>query len=69
MTDSVNRKANILFGFEVGKVFETNSINGRGWDGKYGGSDQPSGVYIYMIQVAFANGVTECYQGNVTMLR
>jgi len=51
------------------KVFETNSINGRGWDGKYGGSDQPTGVYIYMIQVAFGNGVTERYQGNVTLLR
>ena len=51
------------------EVFMTNSINGRGWDGKYGGDDQPTGVYIYMINVTFANGITERYQGNVTLLR
>ncbi len=51
------------------EVFETMSINGRGWDGKLGGDDQPVGVYIYMINVTFANGITERYQGNVTLLR
>ncbi|HEY9176236.1 MAG TPA: PKD domain-containing protein [Flavipsychrobacter sp.] len=51
------------------KVFETNALNGRGWDGKYGGDDQPIGVYIYLINVTFANGITERYQGNVTLLR
>lgn len=50
-------------------VFETNSTNGRGWDGMYGGEPQPIGVYIYQIQVSFANGTTERYQGNVTLLR
>lgn len=50
-------------------VFETNSLNGRGWDGKYGGDDQPTGVYIYTINVSFANGITERYQGNVTLIR
>src|SRR5690606_26339657 len=28
------------------KVFETKSNNGRGWDGKLNGEDQPTGVYI-----------------------
>lgn len=51
------------------KVFETNALNGRGWDGKYGGDDQPIGVYIYLINVTFGNGITERYQGNVTLLR
>lgn len=51
------------------EVFVTNSLNGRGWDGKYGGDDQPIGVYIYLINVTFANGITERYQGNVTLLR
>lgn len=50
-------------------VFETNTLNGRGWDGKYGGDDQPNGVYIYTIGVTFANGITERYQGNVTLVR
>ncbi|MBZ0100373.1 MAG: gliding motility-associated C-terminal domain-containing protein, partial [Taibaiella sp.] len=51
------------------EVFQANSINGRGWDGKYGGDDQPIGVYIYIINVTFTNGITERYQGNVTLLR
>lgn len=50
-------------------VFKTSVPDGRGWDGKYGGDDQPTGVYIYLIQVSFANGVSERYQGNVTLLR
>lgn len=51
------------------KVFETTSNNGRGWDGKLNGDDQPTGVYIYVIDVSFGNNVTERYQGNVTLLR
>lgn len=51
------------------QIFETNATNGRGWDGKYGGVEQPTGVYIYIIDVAFGNGYTERYQGNVTLVR
>ncbi|MCB9046430.1 MAG: gliding motility-associated C-terminal domain-containing protein [Chitinophagales bacterium] len=51
------------------QVFGTQTLNGRGWDGKYGGEDQPTGAYIYLIQVTFANGISERYQGNVTLLR
>lgn len=51
------------------KIFETTQTNGRGWDGKFNGVDQPSGVYIYLIKVAFRNGASESYQGNVTLLR
>lgn len=51
------------------QVFETNGLNGRGWDGMYGGEPQPTGVYIYTIDVTFGNGYTERYQGNVTLLR
>ena len=32
-------------------IFKTNSVDGRGWDGSYGGKKQPLGVYIYMIDV------------------
>lgn len=52
-----------------GKVFETSSINGRGWDGYFNGEAQPVGVYVYMIDVNFVNGETEHYEGNVTLLR
>jgi gliding motility-associated-like protein len=51
------------------KLFETKSINGRGWDGKFNEKDQPSGVYIYLISAEFENGDNEKYTGNVTLLR
>lgn len=50
-------------------IYETGSINGRGWDGKMNGADQPTGVYVYLIEADFANNTGERYQGNVTLLR
>ena len=51
------------------KVFESTNANGRGWDGRFNGKEQPVGVYIYMINVIYKNGRTEKYQGNITLLR
>jgi gliding motility-associated-like protein len=51
------------------KIFVTNSAEGRGWDGNFNGEPQPLGVYVYLVEVAFANGTRENYQGNVTLLR
>ena len=51
------------------KVFFTNSTNGRGWDGNMSGKAQPTGVYIYQINVTYRDGNTEKYTGNVTLLR
>ncbi len=50
-------------------IFATKAANGRGWDGRYKEVEQPTGVYVYSIQVTFANGITERYTGNVTLLR
>jgi gliding motility-associated-like protein len=50
-------------------IFTTNNTSGRGWDGKFNNDIQPDGVYIYVIDVSFADGVAEHYQGNVTLLR
>lgn len=50
-------------------IFETDATDGRGWDGKVNGEFQPTGVYVYLINVTFGNGTRENYQGNVTMLR
>jgi gliding motility-associated-like protein len=50
-------------------LFETTNTNGRGWDGKFNNIPQPEGVYIYLINVSFKNGVTEKFKGNVTLLR
>lgn len=51
------------------EIFSSTNINGRGWDGKFNGVDQPQGVYVYLIEVTFKNGVSEKRQGNVTLLR
>lgn len=50
-------------------VFETTDLNGRGWDGKFNGQDQPIGVYIYTIDIGFSVGRQEQYTGNVTIIR
>lgn len=50
-------------------LFESNNINGRGWDGKYHGTEQPVGVYVYQISASFEDGKSESYHGNVTLLR
>lgn len=50
-------------------VFETNRIDGKGWDGTYGGTNMPFGVYVYQVDVVFANDLPETYNGNVTLVR
>jgi gliding motility-associated-like protein len=50
-------------------IFTTDAIDGRGWDGKYNGKLQPMGVYVYVIEAEFINGVRKNYQGNVTLVR
>ncbi len=51
------------------KVFEGNGFDGRGWDGKLNDIAQPTGAYIYLIDVRFRNGAEEHFQGTVTLLR
>jgi gliding motility-associated-like protein len=51
------------------KVFQTKSIDGRGWDGRFNNKNQPEGVYIYDIQLQQQNGKAEHYTGNVTLIR
>lgn len=50
-------------------VFETTAIGGRGWDGRFNNKEQPLGVYVYLIDVAYSNGRPEQYKGNVTLIR
>ena len=50
-------------------VFTSNSLDGRGWDGRFNGSEQPQGVFVYIIDVTFKDGQKEHHQGNVTLLR
>lgn len=50
-------------------VFQTDNTNGRGWDGKFNGKDQPEGVYIYLIDAVINGMPEEKVKGNVTLLR
>lgn len=50
------------------KVFET-ANNGDGWDGRYGGKPQPSGVYVYVCQITLNNGGEVTKKGSVNLIR
>jgi gliding motility-associated-like protein len=50
-------------------VFQTTSLDGMGWDGKFNDVPQPSGVFVYIIEATFKDGQKEHHQGNVTLLR
>lgn len=51
------------------KIFETSKIDGRGWDGKFNGTLQAIGVYVYNIDVLFSNTIRKNFKGNVTLVR
>lgn len=40
-----------------------------GWDGRYFGLKQPTGVYIYTCEIDFIDGETIEYQGSMSLLR
>jgi len=52
-----------------GLIFQTASLDGRGWDGRFNGMPQPEGVFIYVIDAKFKDGQHEHHQGNLTLLR
>lgn len=51
------------------KIFETSSLEGRGWDGRYNGVPQPMGVFVYTIEAEFVNKLKKSIKGNVTLVR
>jgi gliding motility-associated-like protein len=50
------------------EVFSTKDIN-DGWDGTFNGKPMEIGAYNYIIRVAFPDGGSETYKGDVTLLR
>ena len=49
-------------------VFVSNDPN-VGWDGTYGGSLQPLGVYAYTLEADFSNGNHTTKKGDITLIR
>jgi gliding motility-associated-like protein len=41
----------------------------KGWDGKYKGTPQPVGVYMYALKAVMTDGRTIQLKGNITLLR
>ncbi len=69
----VIRKEFVALKFEVFNrwgepIFQSNTVN-VGWDGYVNGTPAPQGVYIYRVQVEFADGTKETKVGDVTLLR
>lgn len=49
-------------------VFETKNMN-QGWDGRFKGTAQPAGVYVYKINATTVEGKPFQKTGNVTLIR
>jgi gliding motility-associated-like protein len=49
-------------------VFSSNTLH-QGWDGKLRGTDQPTGVYVWMAQGIDKNNKLITKQGTVTLIR
>lgn len=49
------------------EVFSAN--DNRGWNGKFKGKDQDPATFYYLIKVAFPDGPTKTYKGDVILVR
>lgn len=49
-------------------LFSTREQN-KGWDGRFGGKEQPSGTYVYMVQAVNYKGESVSKKGAVVLIR
>jgi hypothetical protein len=49
-------------------VYSTSEI-GKGWDGKFGGTPQPSGTYVFSAQAVDYTGKVVVKKGTVVLIR
>jgi gliding motility-associated-like protein len=50
------------------QIFQSISKN-TGWDGTSKGANQPSGVYVYVIEIDIADGSKQMKKGTITLIR
>jgi trimeric autotransporter adhesin len=50
------------------KIFETKDLN-TGWDGRYKGTVQPVGVYVYVVKLTLENGEQVTRKGVINLVR
>lgn len=55
--------------YERNRFYPNNNDPSDGWDGKYRGQYVAQGVYAYIIEVQFLDGLVQLYHGDVTVLR
>ena len=65
----------VVFDRWGGQVFEARNVTvdclsgAPLWDGKVGGRIAPSGVYVYLVEVEFLDGVVLLYRGETGIIR
>lgn len=51
------------------KMFETEDVNSKGWDGSFGGKELTPDSYSWYVRVTCGNGATYIKKGDVTLLK
>jgi gliding motility-associated-like protein len=51
------------------KVYDSMSSQWAAWDGTYKGVAQPTGVYIYYVELTYLDGQTKTREGSITLIR
>lgn len=51
------------------KVFDSGDSEWASWDGTYKGVSQPTGVYVYYVELVYLDGKKKYREGSVTLIR
>jgi gliding motility-associated-like protein len=58
------------WGGQVYQLTSSTSLNGfQGWDGTVNGQNAETGIYVYIVEIALANGERRKFSGDVMLLR
>ncbi|MCB0571052.1 MAG: gliding motility-associated C-terminal domain-containing protein [Phaeodactylibacter sp.] len=71
--EAVNVKSFLIFNRWGEPMYELHDFDPNnpayGWDGTHRGELMNGGVYVYMAEIEFVDGVTELYKGDILLLR